>query len=128
MRPLLLALLLIHLPGFHRDCAAEPVRAVRPMLKGVELYSWLEPGTQEWRFALLPGTNRNKMSAEIRDNQNVIHSIDDLENAVSKLASSESVFWLVPEAGGFSRPPEEVTNGIIEYAAALGVGVLLITR
>jgi hypothetical protein len=93
------------------------------MFKGVELYSWLDPATQSWRFALLPGTNRNKNEAEIRDSREVTSSVGVLKAQIAQLAPTEQIFWGVPENGGFSLPPAEVVDGIIRYAASVGVTV-----
>jgi hypothetical protein len=98
------------------------------MSKGVELYSWLDPATQNWCFALLPATNRNKTAVEIRGSGDVVHSVADLEDAISQLTPSESIFWAAPDTGEFSLPPAEVVDGIIEYAASLDVSVWLMTK
>ena len=121
MRSMLLALLLACLTGMS-GCAA-PTTAVRPEFKGVELYSWLDPATQGWRFALLPGTNRIKTAGEIRGSSDVAVSVDGLKRRISDLAPSESVFWAAPATGQFSLPPPAVVGDVIAYAASVGVNV-----
>jgi hypothetical protein len=98
------------------------------MFKGVELYSWVDPAAKSWRFALLPGTNRNKTAAEILSTRDAAHSVAELKARISRLAPSESVFWLVPEAGDFSLPPKDVVDGIIAHAASFGVSIRVTIR
>jgi hypothetical protein len=98
------------------------------MFKGVELYSWVDPAAKNWRFALLPGTNRNKTAAEILSTRDAAHSVAELKARISRLAPSESVFWLVPEAGDFSLPPKDVVDGIIAHAASFGVSIRVTIR
>ena len=98
------------------------------MFKGVELYSWVDPATKNWNFALLPGTNRNKTVPEILGTRDTAHSATELKERISRFAPSESVFWLVPEAGGFSLPPKEVIDGIIVHAESVGVSIRLTVR
>ena len=127
MRSLLLVLLLSPLMILG-GCAAEAPRVDRPMFKGIELYSWVDPSTQYWRFALLPGTNRNKSVAEILSTRDAAHSVAELEARISRFAPSENVFWLLPETGGFSLPPQEVVDGVIAHAASVGVSIRLPSR
>lgn len=51
-------------------------------LKGWELYSWYD---NEWKFALLPGTNRIKAIDEIILNKNVFYGGNELIQNISKL-------------------------------------------
>jgi hypothetical protein len=93
------------------------------MSKGVELYSWLDPATQDWRFALLPGTNRRKAANEVRDSRDVFDSVGDLKVRISQLAPAEQVFWEVPASGGFPLPPAVVVEDIMRSAAAVEVTI-----
>ena len=127
MHSLLLPLLLIPLTILS-GCAVEAPRAARPMFKGVELYSWVDPATQDWRFALVPGTNRNKTVAEILNTRDAAHSVVELKARISRFAPSESVFWLVPKTGGFSLPRKDVVDGIIAHAESVGVSVRVTVR
>lgn len=99
----------------------EYTRATSPMFKGVELYSWQDPATRSWRFALLPGTNRSKTSEEIKGATEVIGSVAMLEEYLSRLASGESV----SDSEAFALPPAAVSNDIVKHAAASGVTVHL---
>lgn len=127
MRSLLLALLLVPLTILS-GCAVEAPRAARPMFKGVELYSWVDPATRNWRFALVPGTNRNKTAAEILSARDAVHSVAELKARISRFAPSESVFWRVPAGGGFSLPPKDVVDGVIAHAASVGVSIRVTLR
>jgi hypothetical protein len=80
------------------------------MFKGMELYSWLDPATKSWHFTLLPGTNRRKSDAEIRESREVALTVGDIERKISRLAPGEQVFWTVPSTGAFSLPPVEVVD------------------
>ena len=95
----------------------------QPMFKGVELYSWQDPATQGWRFALLPGTNRRKAANEVRDSPGVVDSVGDLKARISQLAPAEQVFWQVPATGEFPLPPAAVVDDIIRSAATDDVTV-----
>ena len=63
----------------------------KPMFKGVELYLWELDGKTVW--TILPGTNRLKLDAEIRNAKDAIKSKDELEKLLSKLAPGEYVFY-----------------------------------
>ena len=125
MRSLLLMLLLVSLIA-PTGCAAEAPRATRPMFKGVELYSWVDPVNQSWRFALLPGTNRNKKPSEIVGVPDKAQSANELKTRISGLAHGEQVFWLVPQGSSFALPPQATVDDIIAHAAAVGVSVQVV--
>ncbi|MBA3855291.1 MAG: hypothetical protein C0507_00130 [Cyanobacteria bacterium PR.3.49] len=63
----------------------------KPMFKGVELYLWELDGKTLW--TILPGTNRIKMDAEIRNAKDAIKSKEELEKLLSKLAPGEYIFY-----------------------------------
>lgn len=63
----------------------------KPLFKGIELYLWELDGKTVW--TILPGTNRLKMDAEIRNAKDAIKSKDELEKLLSKLAPGEYVFY-----------------------------------
>ena len=124
MRLLRFAVLLIHLASVS-GCANAGERPARPMFKGMELYSWQDTATREWRFVLVPGTNRRKTATEILGSGDVAHSADALERDLSRLAVGETVLWSVPATGEFGRPPARVVEAIVAHAASAGVGVQL---
>jgi hypothetical protein len=99
----------------------------RPAFKGVELYSWMDQPTQEWRFVLLPGTNRSKAAQEILTAPDIVRSVNELKARVSELPSGESVFWVEP-GQSFSVPAQSVVNDIVASGAAAGVTVHVVRR
>ena len=127
MRALLVPLLLL-LPLVGGGCAAEATRADAPMFKGVELYSWPDPATRGWRFALLPGTNRIKSAAEIQGSRDIATSVSALDRRLAGFAPGEVVSWNVFEEAGFPLPPADVVDGIIDRAAASDVTVQVAKR
>jgi hypothetical protein len=58
--------------------------------KGWELYSWQE-GT-EWRYSLLPGTNRLKFESEIK-NPKTSRNLKEIEAEINQLACGEWLTW-----------------------------------
>jgi hypothetical protein len=92
-------------------------------MKGMELYAWREV-SGEWRYALLPGTNRIKEPAEI-----VAQGMDfeAVLEAIARLAPGEIVFvsgaTCCPEggAGRFVLPPPEHRARLAQSAQAAGL-------
>jgi hypothetical protein len=76
-------------------CVAAAGAAAQPLVKGVELYTWTEQG--DWRFSLLPGTNRLKSEGEIRAAAAALEGAGDLKRALGKLPRGETVVWSGPE-------------------------------
>ncbi len=77
-----------------------PSSMLPPMMKGYELYSWVED--DRWHFVLMPGTNRNKTLAEVVAVKNGI-SMDGwahvtgmtaLDDLMRRLPPHEYVSWL----------------------------------
>jgi hypothetical protein len=98
---------------------AEGERAKRPILKGVELYSWQEPGSG-WTFALVVGTNRLKTPEEVRDPQNRITGVEALKKRLARLAVGENVSWL-HRIDGFEYPPGATIQEIKACAKELRI-------
>lgn len=90
-------------------------------MKGVELYSW-QTDAGEWRYSLLPGTNREKTLDEVQD-----APLDQaaLEAALDALPEGEMVFWVnwVNEArrAELAFPPENIVAEIMAFAIEVGV-------
>jgi hypothetical protein len=101
---------------------AEPVRAEKPMFKGVELYSWKDDAGI-WRYSLLPGTNREKTKDEIVSESTVIKDIDALKKRLAALAVGENVFWFNADAPGFAFPNSGIVADIIAYAKQIQITV-----
>lgn len=106
--------------------AQNEARPAAPSFKGVELYSWKDSVSGAWSFSLLPGTNRNKGLAEIKEPSRVISSVAQLEEHLVTLAEGEKVFWFL--AGfkpGLSYPDQETISRILTFAAKHKITVLI---
>jgi hypothetical protein len=87
----------------------------------------MDQPTQEWRFVLLPGTNRNKAAQEILTSPDIVRSVTELKARISELPSGESVFWVEPSQS-FSVPAQSLVKDIVASAAAAGVTVHVVRR
>ena len=87
--------------------------AVRPMMKGMELYSWREGGA--WRFSLLGGTNRLKSDDEVMAPSVTIQSIDELKTRLGALPPQEWVTLETPRHAPFAEPPANVIDDLIAF-------------
>lgn len=93
--------------------------------KGWELYSWQE-GT-EWRYSLLPGTNRLKFESEIK-NPKISRNLKEIEAEINQLACGE---WLTWEGRGrdqkptancsFAYPPRQTVLKLRALCARIGL-------
>ena len=108
-RKLVLCFLLSLLGGW----AWSQERAAKPAFKGMELYSW--SSGKEWRYALLPGTNRLKTWQEIQS-----AGVDEkqLRARMTKLAIGEYVSWLNFDPH-LRYPPNEVRTSLEKLAEVL---------
>jgi hypothetical protein len=89
-------------------------------MKGWELYSWQEQNS--WKFSILIGTNRNKRLEEIKAPEVVLHSLKELERALSELAKGEYLTWLnTSRIPGLSLPSLETVKEINQWCKALGL-------
>ncbi|NTW89120.1 MAG: hypothetical protein HGB26_08440 [Desulfobulbaceae bacterium] len=88
-------------------------RACKKSFKGMELYSW-KNSSDEWLFALVPGTNRLKTVAEVKEHQ--IHGAKELERHFLMLAKEDNVFWLHLGQADFSYPDGKMMKAIIFLA------------
>ena len=96
--------------------ANESPRNQRPMMKGVELYSWKNVKTGLWNFSLLLGTNRNKKLTEITEQRVTVADVRTLKKRLAILANGESVIWSLPYSS-LSYPPVSTVNEIVNYSA-----------
>jgi hypothetical protein len=83
--------------------------------KGMELYSW-QDAKGDWVFALLPGTNRLKSEAEIKEKESQIAGTTELEKHFLRLAEGEEVFWFHRDLKGFAYPDEDTMKAIASSA------------
>jgi len=101
---------------------ANHVRAPNTMFKGAELYSWKD-NDGNWRYSLLPGTNRKKNRNEIISDRTMIKSVALLKERIAMLAVGEQVFWYNSDASGFSFPDSMVVADIVAYAKTAKVSL-----
>jgi len=98
---------------------AESPRATKREMKGMELYSWRDAATGQWKFSLVDGTNAQKSSAEITAPKNVIKTIEELKLRLGALAVGEQVIWsLNNDPKTFSRPPKKLVQQITAFSAS----------
>ena len=90
-------------------------RPAKRQLKGMELYGWRDPSSQ-WVYALLPGTNRIKTEAEIKQPRNQIAGVKELEQRFLQLAPGEQIFWSQTELGGHAYPDTKTLKEIVHAA------------
>ncbi|MBI4835299.1 MAG: hypothetical protein HY811_10865 [Planctomycetes bacterium] len=102
-------------------------RATEPAFKGMELYSWKNEN-DEWCFALMYGTNRDKSYDEITSKENTIVGIPNLKEKLKLLALGEQLFWFNslrnPPADAkykLAYPPEIVIKDIKNYCDDLNI-------
>jgi hypothetical protein len=104
---LLAGFLVTAVPALAAPEPAAPQAEKKRSFKGWELYSWQE-GT-EWRYSLLPGTNRLKFESEIK-NPKTSRNLKEIEAEINQLASSE---WLTWEGRG--RDQKATANCALAY-------------
>ena len=100
----------------------EPSRAPEQAFKGYELYSW-QTSKGEWRYALVPGTNRLKSWDEV---EAAAVAEAEFRRAFARLARGESVLWCdrdlgdapVAEGGAprLAKPPIAKVHSILDLA------------
>jgi hypothetical protein len=112
-----LVLLAIAVTG--TSVSAEQQRQSKRQFKGMELYSW-QVG-REWRYSLLPGTNRSKSSSEIRAPKVTMSSLSELKERLAQLALGESIFWFNPNERPFAYPTADVACDLVEYCNRLSM-------
>jgi hypothetical protein len=93
-------------------------------MKGLELYSWQDVTTNEWRFTVLPGTNRLKTSEEILASDN--YALQELKDRLTQLAAGEQIFWS-EGSDTFTLPPKEIVMDVLEFAKTLDINIHLIS-
>jgi hypothetical protein len=101
----------------------ETPRPSRPAFKGVELYSWRICMSCDWQFALLPGTNRLKTLAEIREPAKAISGVAELEQRLSRLAEGERVFWFHRSLAELSYPEPAIVAQVVSFSAQRNITV-----
>jgi hypothetical protein len=85
--------------------------------KGVEMYTW-KPEGEDWRFSLLPGTNRMKTEAERTDPKVTIVGLPAVKRRLESLAIGEVLFWGWREG---QKPPAEMIDEIRRHCRELEI-------
>ena len=95
-------------------------------MKGWELYSW--QFKDEWRFALVNGTNRLKTAREIiqPSGEGVVIGVNGIERELARLPKGEEVFWGLRGMLEFSFPPQATIAEIQQYCAQRGIQLTII--
>jgi hypothetical protein len=92
----------------------------RHSMKGWELYSWQDQ--ESWKFSILIGTNRNKKLEEIKAPAVMLHSLKELEQALSELAKDQYITWFNPPAfPELSLPPVVTIEEIRAWCKTFGL-------
>lgn len=110
---------------------APVVRATRLTTDGTSLFSWHEKGSGQWRFALLPAPNVEKLKApaEVATPENTIEGVLALKKKISALAINEKVGWYnmlekrgpAPENLIFEFPSKDTIKDLELYCTVLKV-------
>jgi hypothetical protein len=97
----------------------------RPAFKGMELYSWQTPESGDWVFAILYGTNRDKMVWEV---VSFAMDLTQVKNCFCNMPENENVIWMpfaqeekTGEKYMFPRPADDVINEVEKLAIACNV-------
>ena len=93
--------------------------------KGMELYSWQEPGDEDWVFSIHYGTNRNKMVWEVLS---FAMDLAELEKCFCNMPENENVIWMkyaIVETTGeryiFPQPSDELIHEVEKQAVVCKV-------
>ena len=84
----------------------------RRSFKGWELYAW--PEGPDWKYSLLPGTNRLKSDDEIAASDARLENLDQVKQALAQLAPGEWV-TLLPRKAGDPRPSADDLAAIAAF-------------
>lgn len=87
------------------------------LMKGWELYNWAEGN--DWKFSILPGTNRLKTYQEVITNKTTAVGIDALKLLLDKFPKNEYITWigkLQDDGGTLSLPDQAAIDEIKNYA------------
>ena len=111
------------------ESAARPKASAQPKLafKGYELYSWQSEG--EWRFALVPGTNRLKNWSEL-----AAAAVPEgkVQRAIAKLPRGERVSWCSRRVEGdgpaLEQPPPDRVQRLLDVARRNEVSLIVCGR
>jgi hypothetical protein len=120
-------LLLVMLTSLTFSRADDAERRTTKYFKGVELYSWPDATSGEWRFSLLPGTNSVKPLAKITNAERTITTVEDLKKQLARLLVGEYVIWLPTDSKKAypTLPPKRVVDDIAQTAKDLQLNLTI---
>jgi hypothetical protein len=101
-------------------CGATSEPTITPFpesMKGYELYSW-QDGNQ-WNFALLVGTNREKTLDEIKAAETTLRGVDALTAALEQMPAGQYITWSSRETLSF--PPDDIIKQIEQVCTDRGL-------
>lgn len=88
------------------------------LMKGWELYSW--PHENDWKYSILPGTNRVKSYNEVIANNTTVVGKEALKLLLDKFPKKEYISWigqLQDDEGNLSLPDQSTIDEIKNYAS-----------
>ena len=98
-------------------------------LKGWELYSWFD---KEWKFVLVPGTNRIKTVEEIISSKQISNGIKELEKRIMELNNHQTIVWMdrthnkdLKVNEPFQKPTAEITDNLMEICKRKDIELLI---
>ena len=103
-------------------------RAEQTAFKGLELYSW-QNENNEWQYAVLAGTNRNKTLDEV---QAAPLDLQGVQIAIARMAVGESLFWMnnvydteSSQTLNLPLPPDVIVDELMGFAHAKQVDLYI---
>ena len=119
-------LFLVVVAGALACCATNRVTPV------YNLYSWENP-RGVWNFCLLSGLISRRMTPEeVRNEKTVLHGLNQLKQAMSRLEKSSSIVWFdrgyftgLKGSEAFQYPPKEIVHDLRTYAGTHGIEIVL---
>ena len=108
--------------GFGLSHAEENTPRREKEFKGVQLLARFEKDRNQWRFGMLPGTNREKSAEEVNESMTLV-GLDSLLAEMKQLAPQESVSLVSPGWGGIEGDvaltplDEETQKALITFCA-----------
>lgn len=88
------------------------------LMKGWELYSW--PEGNDWKYSILPGTNRAKSYKEVTANKTTVAGKDSLKLMLDQFPANEYISWIVRvqgDGGNLALPDQATIDEIKNYAS-----------
>ena len=78
-----------------------------------ELYGW-QTDNQDWSFALLPMTNRNKLLQEVQNPKTELTDLKSLKAKLAQLAAGTYICWNPLPKTVQSAPPQKLPKALVD--------------